>query len=879
MKLKSLLATFAAITSLSLVVTSCIDDVRSTNNGNGSFSATFSADYSVRDAKATTRAANTEPEKPSIAKFYVHLRKSDGTVDRTWSEVSQVPADAQFPAGNYTLETYYGDLKVEGFHSPYYYGSTNFTIREGEIANPEVVASLANTMVSVEYTESFKAFFASYQTRIHSAGGAYIDFVKGEERPAYVKPGDVTMQLELVTTDGRNVTIEPAKIANAQPKTHYQITFDVNGGEVGQAQLIIRFDETTATAAPIIIDLSDELFSAEPPVVTPQGFEQGTPLTFTLGDKAQSSLRMDIVAMGGFSEVLLTTQSPYLVSNGWPAEIDLCNVTDAVKSTFSRFGFKVLGIWGSQNDDKTALVDFSDLVAALRPYSGGSSHTFSLVVKDKLGRVSDPVTLTVNTQDVVLQLDQTTTAVTGSGTFTFNMVFNGHNPADNMTFKMTTNSGSVQTLNVKSITDKGDGNFTVELYTPSVSADFTVCAYYKTDLKQSNQMTVAVGSPNLSLTYNEADVWSRKATLAMAVEEGDLSSLMPIATLYVSADGGNTFTKATYTTTNNKFAVTGLNPGTTYQFKVSVLNSPDKASAPVSITTEAPTAVPNGDFEQLTQEINVSGQPSGGRYRRTYLGSYARNTQDITVSRPTGWATTNPKTYNTAASNQNSWFVMASAYNSGCKFVVNEHYFSPGFGGETFEFDIYKFSAQSGSNAMRLRNVAYSPAGNDPEDYTWTAAMPGEDYYSKNVPSISNRAAGKLFLGTYSYSGGTETYNEGVSFTSRPASLSLYYFYTQDGSDGAEYGTVNVQLLNGSTVIGSGSAQLTACANYTQVNVPINYTITNAKATSLRIMISSSNRASTIANESTAIKTTNYTGYLQESYGAVLTIDNLTFNY
>lgn len=154
-------------------------------------------------------------------------------------------------------------------------------------------------------------------------------------------------------------------------------------------------------------------------------------------------------------------------------------------------------------------------------------------------------------------------------------------------------------------------------------------------------------------------------------------------------------------------------------------------------------------------------------------------------------------------------------------------------------------------------------------------------YYSENVPSIANRSAGKLFLGSYSYSGNSESYNEGTSFSSRPSTMKGWYKYTPDNNDGSETGVISVTLLNRETILASGTINLTAASDYTEFTVPLVYTVTDKKANLLKIMIASSNHASYSQSEETAtIKTTDYySRYESNSRGATLTIDNLNFIY
>lgn len=304
----------------------------------------------------------------------------------------------------------------------------------------------------------------------------------------------------------------------------------------------------------------------------------------------------------------------------------------------------------------------------------------------------------------------------------------------------------------------------------------------------------------------------------------------------------------------DKWIVKGLTPSSKYKLRSNFFDV--YSSNPVEVTTEAAAPVPNGDFEDLRETINISSIQQGGRFRETYLGKWQTLTSSYNVSEPQEWSSVNAKTCNAKASNLNTWFVVPSTLNN-----------SP---------------SNSGSNAMMLRNVAWDLNGKTPNDYTQTWGSLEGDIYNHNEPSsISNRSAGKLFLGSYSYVDGTENYNEGIDFVSRPLTLKGYYKYVQDGNDNSETGMVIVSLLNGNTVIGTASKALTASADYAEFELPIVYSDNSLKATQLRIMITSSNHASyNQSEENSSIKTTNYNGrYESASRGAMLTIDNLTFSY
>lgn len=327
---------------------------------------------------------------------------------------------------------------------------------------------------------------------------------------------------------------------------------------------------------------------------------------------------------------------------------------------------------------------------------------------------------------------------------------------------------------------------------------------------------------------------------------------------------------------NDQWVVKDLTPGTAYKLRANFF---EVYSNIAQVTTENGAGVPNGDFEDLVETINMTIN-QGGRWRATMLGGYLQNTCSFQIKEPTNWASVNKKTCNQTVSSLNSWFVIPSAYNTTLSWSSTVPDYGIWGGGGTETPTIYQnLSAQSENNAMVIRNVAWDENGTPPSDYSDT--MTSSNYYNHNEPSIANHSAGKLFLGSYSYSNGTETYDEGIEFTSRPMSLKGYYKYVQDGNDANETGMITVSLLNGETVIGSGSVALGAASDYTEFDVPILYTDESQKATELKIMITSSNHASYNQEEETAsIKTTNYNGrYESASRGAMLTVDNLTFSY
>lgn len=853
MKIKILTAAFL----LAILGGSCTDDKgKELGPEQGTIKPTFTADYGVKDSrKATSKAGAPAVATPPIEYFFVHLTSANGATDKTWSSVGEMPTDQKWPVGKYTLEAYYGDLDNEGFNMPYFHGDATFQVYDGTESTPEIVCTLKNTMVSLEYTEAFKNYFTQYKTTIHSSGGAYITFEGNEARAAYVKPGNVTMAMQLVKQDGTILNFEPAQITDAKAKTHYHITFDVNEGNVGDVTLNITYDATTEDE-PITIQVGD-VTSAGEPVLAPVGFvnytaeDPSTKKSFIEGDEPAADLYATLIAEAGFQEAVLTTQSQYLISKGWPAEIDLVQATPEQKALFMHYGLKVAGLW-STKEEVMGVVDFRGVITHLRTYNSSSDHAFTLKLKDKLMRVTEPLTLSLSTRSVVLNMISAEGVKMGAADAKVTFSFDANKPEQALKFQVLVGS-TWSDCATKSIVKNSENNYTATITLPAVfTEDFKVRAVYRENVKTSNEQEVNVILPNLALNHNDYDVWAKEATLSLTSSDSDAGSLASLSSfkLYVSTDG-TTFNPINATRDGVNFKLTGLTPGTTYHFKASVVSDPNRASADHTLTTEAATSVPNGDFEDLTETIKITGLQCGGAYQRLATNNYV-NTIDLTISEPTGWTSINSTTFNyNGAATKNTWFVVPSTYNTTIYSKVNASQ-----AGITKNYKAVAYnnlSAQHGSNAMVLRNVAWDLNGTVPSRVNWR----GDSYWNNTAPSsIANRSAGEL-----NYDG---------SFASRPVKLKGYYKY--ENNQASEVGVISADLYSGATKIASGKGHFNAEGSYTAFSIDLTYSNTALKATRLVIKIKASN-AETIV-------TTNYANEGDQcSYGAMLTIDNLTFEY
>ncbi len=854
-----------AMGALLVATAGCSDDRGPGRAGQGHIAPALDVDRAIvqsRQSRAVTGIGDITAEDLSLA-----LVSTDGTVNRTWASISEFDTSEEFKVGEYTMTASYGSIEDEGFEKPYVSGDATFNVAENRTTEVSITAGLANSMVTVVYTDAFKTYFASYGAKVHSAGGAHIDYPAGETRPVYVRPGNIDIFVDITKPNGVSATLQPASF-EAAAKHHYTVTLDVNAstGGIGEAQLIVSFDDTVA-AEDVVIDLSDELMNSPAPVVTADFAGQNYEITE--GSGVSIPLGATLMAQGGLKEVTLTTQSSSLQAQGWPAEIDLMTATEQQRQTLQSLGLSVKGLW--HNPEKMAIVDFSDVIRHIlyveNDNAFGNTSTFTLVVKDMLTKTSEAMTFSVNVDRLSIALSNPAEVLIGQTSAAFDLETNYGDVKNDLVVECSNDRGTWTPATVTEVVAKSRVASSAYRVTVAIPENVNSLWLRATlgSVKGNDLQFVRI-MPEFKIAATAADIWARKATVNFECADAAPASVAAASSIYL-AEGSGAFAKvASPVVSGAAVTISGLKPATEYKVKASLTDDPDNCPNILVFTTEAAAGVPNGDFENISETINVASMEQGGPYTRVLLfGGNMQNHAAFTVKEPVGWASTNNQTCNLGASRQNTWYVTPSVYNT-TLYWLSTIATQGGMGGQKETPAIYSgLTANSGSNAMVVRNVSWDPSGAEIPVQKKTATPDG--YYSETVPNIARTSAGRLFLGTSA--------SEGVEFSSRPISLSCYYKYVNDSQDTSEKGMITVTLLNGSTVIGTGSALATAANDFTQLTVPVTYSNTSLKADRLKISITSSNHTSE-AN----IKTTAYaTLHEQTKRGAMLTIDNLTFNY
>lgn len=832
---------------LSLISTGCDASTEEEHFGSSLLNPHATIDptvYSV-EGPVTSGIISVLPAEDELS---LSISSSDGRYTTTWPSISAYPMREPYRPGRYIVDAFMGSESQEGFDSPYFFGRQIVDMTSGQTTSADIVCHLANSVFNIDFSDRFVSFFTDPQATVHSSGGGYFTFTPTEARKAYLRPGKISLILNLTMPSGETVEFMAATISEALEQHFYDIDIDVDDQSASYPKVIISFD-SRVTDTDVTIDLTPEFIASRPPVITPVGFTENTDYELTEGDTPDHRVGFDI-AGSNVTSLLLTTMSEDLIALGWPAECDLATADAATINTMKSLGLKLTG-----SGRNISSVDLTDALGRLRTTS--PDPTFILSASNSVGKLAGPSRLHIALSPADIKISYISNAIMGLNVANIRLLTRATDLQDHLTIETQAETNSLWTkteiISIEPVQDQS-GEWDVTFKIPDArTKNVNIRVIYCDEEKYSGK--ILFSSPEFDI---DVDAFARTAIVAINARDPKLTDIITsMATIYVNGEPNSYLTRLT---DKGIIIVGGLNASTHYEFKATLFDrqsAEGNFSNAVTVTTENTLSVPNGGFEDVKDGIHYKDLPAGGRYSQNIVDIFnQQNYVSYDQYVPKKWANVNAKTFCRSASRHNTWYMQPSTYS-----ITN---------------------CMEGAYAVCLQTTAWDLNGPAIADYR-QESQPYTNY-SRNIPTIANRAAGKIFLGEYGFdpTTGNEAYIEGVSFSSRPTSLNGYYKLIPSLPSANERGFIRIEIignLSGSEiVIASGEQKLNAVSDYTAFNIPLTYTDFKIKATKLKIMIASSDHIGTIDLESAEIET--YSNPVTStSYGATLWIDNLTFSY
>jgi hypothetical protein len=223
-----------------LLICSCSDDEMPTSLYKGALHIDLG--IFIHSEEHESRLKATVPPED----YLVSIFNADGAEIMNYEHASEMPDLIELQAGQYYVVAHSGnDLPAE-FENPYFYGKTEtFTVRGNETSSVTVKCVLANTMVSVAYSDYVKNNFISYSVDVASEAGSLV-FGSTEARTGYFRtmPLTITANLSYRKPDGTSESkVLKGSIPAPSSRMHYEIEIDA-GILSGMSSVEIMVDQS-----------------------------------------------------------------------------------------------------------------------------------------------------------------------------------------------------------------------------------------------------------------------------------------------------------------------------------------------------------------------------------------------------------------------------------------------------------------------------------------------------------------------------------------------------------------------------------------------------------------------------------------------------------
>lgn len=289
-------------------------------------------------------------------------------------------------AGSYQVVVASGKKDSAAWELPNFYGKTACEIKANQVTSAKVTCKIANTKVTVDYSNDFKKYFADYSTTVSNSSGS-LTYAKGETRGGFFAPEKLLTQLKLTNTDGEQFELK-REYEDIQERYHYKLYFKLSGdpdnpddsGEAGGKFDDISVDESADTVVVSIPIKVEDLENIKAPEFTLEGFGENNNLEAKKEEFKDS--RLKLIAICGVEQLLVSIESDSLIGRtGIPSSFDLANLDAGTRTKLESIHFpipeNIKGATGELTFDlmkmSNALVSFDDKI---------QTHRFTFTVKD-----------------------------------------------------------------------------------------------------------------------------------------------------------------------------------------------------------------------------------------------------------------------------------------------------------------------------------------------------------------------------------------------------------------------------------------------------------------------------------------------------------------
>ena len=360
--------------------------------------------------------SGTRAEQPDVDGFIVEILDADNAqvFKKTYAELKQQLAEPmELPVGAYRMEVRSEESTPDvAWEHPVYGATSSFTISKAQTTQlEEVVCTLQNIKVTVDYSSELAGMLADTSKATISLGQTSQEFLKTETRAAYFKSLDIENTLDFNFDGVFADTDIPAQfskqITGVKAGQWRKISVVINYADKGTLLFQVTVDNNTIQDNSFVVDGTDNLLEElledpSAPALAWPGHDMSKPFTLTdaMFDDNGNCIEpfvFDLASPNGIESLRVnigSTSSRFMASMAaiqLPETFDLCalDASSPAGIILKGFGYPV---GGELKGQQAKSFNIAGQIKALYEFDG--THTFSFDMTDAKG-VSTAAALTL----------------------------------------------------------------------------------------------------------------------------------------------------------------------------------------------------------------------------------------------------------------------------------------------------------------------------------------------------------------------------------------------------------------------------------------------------------------------------------------------------
>lgn len=360
--------------------------------------------------------SGTRAEQPDVDGFIVEILDADNAqvLKKTYAELKQQLAEPmELPVGAYRMEVRSEESTPDvAWEHPVYGATSSFTISKAQTTQlEEVVCTLQNIKVTVDYSSELAGMLADTSKATISLGQTSQEFLKTEMRAAYFKSLAIENTLDFNFDGVFADTDIPAQfskqITGVKAGQWRKISVVINYADKGTLLFQVTVDNNIIQDNSFVVDGTDNLLEElledpSAPALAWPGHDMSKPFTLTdaMFDDNGNCIEpfvFDLASPNGIESLrvnIASTSSQFMASMAaiqLPETFDLCalDASSPAGIILKGFGYPV---GGELKGQQAKSFNIAGQIKALYEFDG--THTFSFDMTDAKG-VSTAAALTL----------------------------------------------------------------------------------------------------------------------------------------------------------------------------------------------------------------------------------------------------------------------------------------------------------------------------------------------------------------------------------------------------------------------------------------------------------------------------------------------------